>query len=184
MTRDYGEFFVHCMGNPQSWPRKDDPWKPIGECHYVILGDFIPKVRESYRVDGMTYIKTPCRSSVPVYPAIDRRGAVWSIPVIINNHDGVNLALEWGLDGDSVVRKPTDQQRAIIETCETMRDLLDASDETLPLDAAAKGAGLIMSFSYHAHPDEFIEHGILDCHLVPRVLMAACGRGTPEHGAI
>lgn len=68
-------------------------------------------------------------------------------------------------------------------TCETIYDAFMSENglKDLPLEMAARAAGLIMSYSYHVHASEFLRFGILDDFLVPRVLSSSIGMGNAEH---
>ncbi len=186
MKRDYAHYYVYAEGSPHSWPLPDAQWLPLpkSDIEYVLIGEFTPIPRETFTdADGVKMVKTPCSSCVPVYPAMDKDGQTWTAPVIVNEH-GPALNLSWRIDDTgAVVRSATDQQKTIIETCLSLREAIysDEGLENLPLDMAAKAAALIMSYSYHVHPSEFLIHGLQNDYLVPRILLAACGCGTPEH---
>lgn len=191
--RYYRDDFVYCDMNPQSWPNIDDEFLALDDTEhdaanpdkgvsYYSLGKFTPQPREHFNVGDLRYIKTPCGSSVPVYPALDRAGGVWIVPIILND-EGPTLGLEWSMVNGVIERKPSDMQRDIIVTCESIREafLSDEGLASLPLKLAAHACGMILAYSYHVHHGEFIKHRILDDHLVARVLMASVGFGTPEH---
>ena len=187
VQRDYKGFYVYCDSNAMSWPAPDANWDKCEDTEmdqdisYVLIGAFNPQLRETY--DSLVkHIKTPCGSSVPVYPAMDRTGKAWTVPMIINEN-GATLALTWSTENGAVVRNATDQQRLILTTCESMRDSLtsDGDMTAIPMDILGKAAGLIMSYAYHVNENEFLLFGLLDDFLVPRILWAACGMGTPEH---
>lgn len=191
--RDCKSFFMYCDYNPTYWPNVDSDWLPMDSnetdegnpdsgIEYFKLGEFEPLEREYFDARGLRYIKTPCGSSVPVYPAIDRTGAVWIVPLIVND-GGPTLALQWTDENGAIERKPSKLQNEILTTCETIKEafLSDEGLEQLPVRMAARACGLILSYSYHAHPSEFLRFGVLDDHLVSRLLLAAVGQGTPEH---
>ncbi len=185
ITRDYTHYWVFADLEPFAWPNENATWLPLpkSDVSYCVIDSFEPIERDKFDDNGVTLIKTPCGSSVPVYPALDKSGKLWAVPVIVNEH-GPCLSLSWRMDENGVItRTPSEEQQRIIETCSNIREAI-FSDEGLggmPMDMAAAAVALIMSYSYHVHPSEFLLHGLVDDHLAQRVLMAAAGCGNAEY---
>ena len=78
--RDCTHFYLYCDHVPDAWPNDKAKWQPMADepgVEYLLLGDFMPELRDTFEVNNIIYIKTPCGSSVPVYPEMDGVGVLY-----------------------------------------------------------------------------------------------------------
>ena len=173
---DYTDYYVYCPNEPIVKNVVNVKWvKLTDDIEYYISGEYKPKEREVFEHEGVRYVKTPCGSSVPIYPITTKKGDIINVPCVYDKGDSL-LTLEWGVGEDGgVVRQATEGQNAVLNTAKDIYDSLRRDELNLDLTLVSRIIGMALSYSYEIHPNEALTLGLCDDFVAVKILMAFSG---------
>lgn len=164
----------------------DVPWHDVeGGWQVAEVGDTDPAtlLREWVTLDdGARRIRMADGQTVLAYPANDARGRTWYAPVVICSDGASAMSLPWGRgDGGRACRRATPLQQQLIDVAsQAAAEFESGAIAELPVDVGFEWAADLIEATHHISRETLLALPLLDDYLVVRLLLAACGLGTPE----